>query len=509
MGKGKSDEGKRQVIANRIRKKVDEGREDGTIFRSVNRPINVNGDTLLHFACYSGDVQLVARLLAYGADRDIPNNSGNLPLRHATDEVKAFLDKNKDNTKAYYACEANDLDYTAYCLAFEENFPPNYASKFVGRPVHRLLTYGRHAIHYAILANVPIVSTLLATDFMKAVTAEDIAGNRALHLLGRRGDINTCKQIIQEYAEKDSEQLESFVLKANNSQQSVFDLVESKLGINKANELHQFYEDIASKNKEDSTVDVEALGCAVPTPGSSVVSHEAEAASGDVPRVTNVDFADVVVKGDARIKVFVKQYGVDAQDKEGNTLLHHAYKQALTGGTLALINELGARDDIANDKGQTAQDLSEGVRLMEDSAQQPHRQNSVVEVAPMDDCSRAKQMVSDPESFDPKYLVTRGDKVIQAYLDAGGNVDQQQFVGAESKGDTMLHIAYMLGNRKNEVELLLKSRARDDIENQSGKTAAQYKEELLLEQERHESRSQQERLRKERGQNHCCGCVVS
>ncbi len=49
---------------------------------------NINGETILHYACSKGHTQLISYLLTVGADMEILNDNSETPLLVATRESK-------------------------------------------------------------------------------------------------------------------------------------------------------------------------------------------------------------------------------------------------------------------------------------------------------------------------------------------------------------------------------------------------------------------------------------
>ena len=52
---------------------------------------NSLGETSLFLASYDENVPVVSLLLEYGADPNIPDNNGNLPISYASDEIETLL----------------------------------------------------------------------------------------------------------------------------------------------------------------------------------------------------------------------------------------------------------------------------------------------------------------------------------------------------------------------------------------------------------------------------------
>ena len=141
-----------------------------------------NGDTVLHIASFFGDFRIVKKLLHYGADKNIKNDSGKLPVDLAKDDFvrKVLTSLNK-------AAKQSDSKSITELVNFGHDIN-NKESIFSQAPLHKIIE-SKKDDKYTVIKKV--------LDMGADPSIKDSNGWTALHYACQIGDIKFVEILIE------------------------------------------------------------------------------------------------------------------------------------------------------------------------------------------------------------------------------------------------------------------------------------------------------------------------
>lgn len=152
----------------------------------INVPIDDEGNTVFHWTCAIGQIEIMNALLNAGADPRALNNEGHTPL------VRSVLFTNNFETRSF----PQTLELLVDTASLTDSNGRTILHHIANTTSSRTRSAGARYYAEILLAKLSASSKLVPQGLTSFVNAQDNDGNTALHIAGRNNSRGLCKTLM-------------------------------------------------------------------------------------------------------------------------------------------------------------------------------------------------------------------------------------------------------------------------------------------------------------------------